>query len=187
MTNSILIPLEQQYLLLLSTSSPDQQHLISPPDQQHLIIDYTILPPLTSSPDQQHLISPPDQQCLNYTLLHPLCSSPDQQHLISPPNQQHLILDFMSYSPQPLLQTSSTSFPLLINNVSSFFFFESYLLCSRAMPYVPHLQRSREIGSATDMVNSSPILQGHMVCSTPLLCGVKVCQCIPHRFQYAPS
>ena len=55
------------------------------------------------------------------------------------------------------------------------------------MPYVPQLQRSREIGSAMDMVNSSPILQGHMVCSTPLLCGVKVCQCIPHHFQYAPS
>ena len=139
MTNSILIPLEQQYLLLLSTSSPDQQHLISPPDQQHLIIDYTILPPFTSSPDQQHLISPPDQQCLNYTLLHPLCSSPDQQHLISPPNQQHLILDFMSYSPQPLLQTSSTSFPLLINNVSSFFCFLNHIYCVRGLCPMFHI------------------------------------------------
>ena len=113
MTNSILIPLEQQYLLLLSTSSPDQQHLISPPDQQHLIIDYTILPPLTSSPDQQHLISPP--------------------------NQQHLILDFMSYSPQPLLQTSSTSFPLLINNVSSFFCFLNHIYCFRGLCPMFHI------------------------------------------------
>ena len=62
------------------------------------------------------------------------------------------------------------------------FFFESYLLCLRAMPYVPHLQHSREIRSTTDMVNSSPILQGHMVCSTPPLCGVKVCRAYPTLF-----
>ena len=65
-----------------------------------------------SPPDQQHLI-------FNYTLLHPLCSSPDQQCLISPPDQQCLIFDFISYSSQPLLQTSNASFPLPTNNVSS--------------------------------------------------------------------
>ena len=55
------------------------------------------------------------------------------------------------------------------------------------MPYVPQIQRSWEFGSVMDVINSSPILQGHMVYTTPQLSGVKVGRHILHRFWYAPS
>ena len=62
------------YVLLLSTSSPDWQCLISPPNQQCLIFNYTLLPSC-SSPDQWCLISPPSQQCLFFHFMFPLLSS----------------------------------------------------------------------------------------------------------------
>ena len=55
------------------------------------------------------------------------------------------------------------------------------------MPYVPKLQHSWEARSVTGVINSSPILQGHMVCTTTPLSRVKVGQHILHCFQYAPS
>ena len=38
-----------------------------------------------------------------------------------------------------------------------FFFFTSYLLCSRAMPYVPQLQLSWEVGCATVIINPAQV------------------------------